>query len=60
MRVSVNEWQGLRTIDVRHWYIPKGGGHWGPSRKGVSFEAGKADALLDALLLAKQHVGAQV
>jgi hypothetical protein len=58
LRVSVNEWQGLRTIDVRLWYIPKSGGVWGPSRKGVSFDAGKIDALLEALLLAKQHVAA--
>lgn len=56
LRVSVNEWKGLQTIDLRIWFQPKGGGDWGPSRKGVSFEAGKVDALLAALALAKQHL----
>jgi hypothetical protein len=46
----------VRTIDVRLWYIPKAGGDWGPSRKGVGVEAGKLDALVDALISAKQHL----
>ncbi len=56
MRVTVNEWKGVRNLDVRLWYLPKGGGEWAPSRKGVAVEAGKIDALVNALLLAKQHV----
>ena len=57
MRISVGEWRGLRIVDVRLWFIPKAGGAWMPSRKGVSVKAGKVDALLAALETAKQHVG---
>jgi hypothetical protein len=56
MRVSVSEWKGRRIVDVRLWYIPKAGTEWAPSRKGVSVESGKVDALLSALVLAKQHL----
>jgi hypothetical protein len=56
LRVSVNEWKGLLTIDLRLWFEPKDGGAWGPSRKGVSIDAAKIDALIDGLLLAKQHL----
>lgn len=56
MRVSVNEWKGQHIVDVRLWFIPKAGGDWAPSRKGVSVEAGKLDALVQALILAKQHM----
>lgn len=58
LRVSVNEWRGLRTVDLRLWFMPKDGGAWGPSRKGVSIDAAKIDALIDGLLLAKQHLAA--
>lgn len=56
MRVSINDFRGVRNVDVRLWYVPKGGGEWVPSRKGVAVEAGKLDAVIDALLLAKQHL----
>lgn len=56
LRVSVNEWKGLHILDLRLWFQPKGGGAWGPSRKGVSIDAAKTDALIDALRLAKQHL----
>ncbi|RYF54609.1 MAG: hypothetical protein EOO29_54900, partial [Comamonadaceae bacterium] len=36
LRFSINEWQGLRTIDLRTWFQPASGGDWGPSRKGVT------------------------
>ena len=58
LRVSVNEWKGLRTVDLRLWFMPKDGGAWGPSRKGVAIDAAKVDALLQALTLAKQHLAA--
>ncbi|BEP48919.1 transcriptional coactivator p15/PC4 family protein [Variovorax sp. V116] len=56
LRVSVNEWRGLRTVDLRLWFMPKDGGAWGPSRKGVAIDAAKVDALLEALTLAKKHL----
>lgn len=58
LRVSLNEWQGVRTLDLRLWYQPKGGGDWGPSRKGVSVEAGKIDALIEVLKQARQRTSA--
>lgn len=56
LRVSINEWQGARTIDLRLWYQPKDGGDWGPSRKGVSIEASKLGMLLEALRAASQGI----
>lgn len=56
MRVSVKSWKSRRTIDIRLWFIPEGGTAAVPSRKGVSIDASKIDALLDALHQAKQHV----
>lgn len=56
LRVSLNEWQGVRTLDLRLWFQPKGGGDWGPSRKGVSVEAGKIDALIEVLQRARGHL----
>ena len=58
MRVSINDYRGVRNVDVRLWYVPKGGGDWVPSRKGVAVEAGKLDAVINALLSAKQHLAA--
>jgi hypothetical protein len=58
MRVSINDYRGVRNVDVRLWYVPKGGGEWVPSRKGVAVEAGKLDAVIDALLSAKRHLAA--
>jgi hypothetical protein len=55
MRVSVKEWKGRRTVDIRLWFIPQGGTEYVASRKGVSVDAGKLPALLDALHLAVQH-----
>lgn len=60
MRVSINDYRGVRNVDVRLWYVPKGGGEWVPSRKGVAVEAGKLDAVIDALLSAKQHLVGQL
>lgn len=56
LRVSINEWQGLKTIDLRLWFIPRSGGNWGPSKKGVSIHAGKLDALIEGLALAKDKL----
>jgi len=55
MRVSVKIWRGRRTVDIRLWYIPEGSSEWVPSRKGVSVDASKMPALLDALHAAGQH-----
>jgi hypothetical protein len=48
MRVSINDHRGVRNVDVRLWYVPKG----------VAVEAGKLDAVIDALLSAKRHLAA--
>ena len=49
VRVSRSTWQGRQTIDVRIWYIPKGGGEYVPSRKGLTIDAAKCSELIDAL-----------
>ena len=55
MRVSINDFRGVRNVDMRLWYVPKGGGEWVPSRKGVAVEAGKLDAVIDAQPSARRH-----
>jgi hypothetical protein len=49
IRVSRSSWHGRQTIDVRVWFIPKGGDEFVPSRKGVTIDAGKCDELINAL-----------
>ena len=55
LRVSLNEWQGRKTIDLRLWFMPKSGGTWGPSKKGVSIQAAKLDALIEGLVRAREQ-----
>jgi hypothetical protein len=56
MRVLVKRWKSRRTLDIRLWFLPEGGSEFAPSRKGVSIDASKVDALIEALHKAKQHV----
>lgn len=56
MRVLVKRWKSRRTLDIRLWFLPEGGSEFTPSRKGVSIDASKVDALIEALHKAKQHV----
>lgn len=56
VRVLVREWRGRRTIDMRIWFEPKGGGEWLASRKGFSVDASKLPDLIGALMTAQQHL----
>lgn len=56
LRISVKTWRGRRTVDLRLYFKPEGSDDLVPSRKGVSFDASKLDALLDGLMLAQQHM----
>jgi hypothetical protein len=49
IRVSRQLWKGRQVVDVRVWYLPKGGAEFVPSRKGLSIDAGKLPALINAL-----------
>jgi hypothetical protein len=49
VRVSRNYWKGRSVIDIRIWYLPKGGAEFVPSRKGLSIDASKLPELLEAL-----------
>jgi hypothetical protein len=49
VRVSRNYWKGRSVIDLRIWYLPKGGAEFVPSRKGLTIDAGKLPELIDAL-----------
>lgn len=56
LRISIKTWKGRRTVDLRLYFKPDGGEEFIPSRKGVSFDASKLDALVDGLMLARQHM----
>lgn len=49
VRVSRNYWKGRSVIDIRVWYLPKGGAEFVPSRKGLAIDASKLPDLLDRL-----------
>jgi len=56
VRVSIDTWKRRRVVDVRRFYLPEGAEEMVPTRKGVTFTAHKLDELIDALLLAKEHL----
>lgn len=56
LRVSLNEWQGRQTVDLRLWYSLEPGGVRGPSKKGVSIQASKLDALIEGLVQAREQL----
>jgi len=56
LRVSVKTWKGRRVFDVRCWAKGKGTNDYGPTRKGVTVDAGMLPVLVEALKLALQHV----
>ena len=56
LRVTAGRWKGRRTIDLRIWSMFEGSDEMRPSRKGVAIDASKLDALIEALVLAKQCV----
>jgi hypothetical protein len=49
VRISRNCWKGRRVIDIRLWFLPKGGTEFIPSSKGVTIDASKLPELLDRL-----------
>lgn len=49
VRVSRNSWKGRDVIDIRIWFLPRGGGEFVPSRKGLTIDARKLPSLVDAL-----------
>ena len=53
MRVSVKRWEGRQVIDIRLWSLRDGQSEFVPSRKGIAFDAGKLDQLIEALQLAQ-------
>lgn len=55
--VSVNEWKGVRRIDIRHYWKPKGQSKLLPTQKGVSIEISQVSAIRDALYAASETIG---
>lgn len=49
VRVSVQDYKGRRVVDVRVWYLPRTGGDYLPTRKGITIDADKLPALVAAL-----------
>lgn len=56
VRVSVDVFKGRHVLDVRLWHQPPGKEEMVRSRMGVTMHAHKIDALIDALVLAKQYL----
>jgi hypothetical protein len=56
--VSVNEWKGVRRIDIRHYWTPKGSTKLTPTQKGVSVAITEAGTLVDALTAARETLAA--
>lgn len=57
VRVTVQNYKGRRVVDVRVWYQPVTGGDFVPTRKGVTLDADKLQALTLALTEAAQIIG---
>ena len=55
LRVVVKTWRGRRVFDVRCWAQRKDTGEFGPTRKGVTVDAGMLPALVESLQLALKH-----
>lgn len=55
--VVVKERKGRRAADVLLRHLSDGKTKMAPSRKGVSIDAGKLGALINALRIAEQHLG---
>lgn len=49
VRISRGSYQGRDIVDIRVWFIPRGGGDFVASGKGVTLDARKCDELIEAL-----------
>lgn len=49
VRVTRDSYKGRETIDIRVWFRDKAKGEFVPSSKGVTIDAGKWEALIEAL-----------
>jgi hypothetical protein len=49
VRISRTYWKGRNVIDLRIFFLPKGGAEFVPSRKGLAIDASKLPELIDAL-----------
>lgn len=49
VRVSRDMVGGRRVVDVRVWFLPKGGSEYIASRKGITIDASKIHDLIGAL-----------
>lgn len=56
IRISVRAWQGRRAVDLRQWYLPRDSTEWRPTSKGMFLNAPLAQALIEALQQAQQHL----
>lgn len=49
IRVSRSLYKNRLVVDIRLWFLPKGGGKFIPSRKGLTIDVAKAEDLIDVL-----------
>jgi hypothetical protein len=49
IRVMRNKYKGRKVLDIRLWYIPKGGVEMVPSQKGITFDLEKSKELAELL-----------
>jgi hypothetical protein len=49
IRVAFSTYKGRRVVDVRVWYLPRTGGDYLPTRKGITIDADKLPELVAAM-----------
>lgn len=52
IRVSLDTFKMRSVVDVRVWYLPKGGTEYVPSRKGITCDVSMVSALAAAMIKA--------
>ena len=49
LKISVNEYEGRRFLDIREWYIPEDSETLRPTKKGITVSAEIFESFLKAL-----------
>jgi hypothetical protein len=57
IRVAFSNYKGRRVVDVRVWYLPRDGGDYLPTRKGITIDADKLPELVAAMTEAAGMLG---
>lgn len=55
LHISVNEYKGRVSLDLRIFYTTDGGENWRPTQKGVTIAPEHIDELIDAIQESKKE-----